>query len=214
MYQYILFDLDGTLTDSREGITKSVQYALDKMGIHEPELEPLERFIGPPLYDEFRRSYGFDDAQAKQAIAFYRERFGVVGWKENMLYNGIPELLKALTDAGKTLSTASSKPAFFIDKIVKYFNIDQYFTVVSGATLDGTIGTKAQVTQQALDCLRVQDLSQAVLVGDRLHDVEGAKQCGIDCIGVTFGFGGREELEDAGAKHVVDRVEELLPLLL
>ena len=164
MYQYILFDLDGTLTDSREGITKSVQYALDKMGIHEPELKPLERFIGPPLYDEFRRSYGFDDAQAKQAIAFYRERFGVVGWKENMLYNGIPELLKALTDAGKTLSTASSKPAFFIDKIVKYFNIDQYFTVVSGATLDGTIGTKAQVTQQALDRLRVQDLSQAVLV--------------------------------------------------
>ena len=188
--------------------------ALDKMGIHEPELKPLERFIGPPLYDEFRRSYGFDDAQAKQAIAFYRERFGVVGWKENMLYNGIPELLKALTDAGKTLSTASSKPAFFIDKIVKYFNIDQYFTVVSGATLDGTIGTKAQVTQQALDRLRVQDLSQAVLVGDRLHDVEGAKQCGIDCIGVTFGFGDREELEDAGAKHVVDRVEELLPLLL
>ena len=98
MYQYILFDLDGTLTDSREGITKSVQYALDKMGIHEPELKPLERFIGPPLYDEFRRSYGFDDAQAKQAIAFYRERFGVVGWKENMLYNGIPELLKALTE--------------------------------------------------------------------------------------------------------------------
>ena len=153
MYQYILFDLDGTLTDSREGITKSVQYALDKMGIHEPELKPLERFIGPPLYDEFRRSYGFDDAQAKQAIAFYRERFGVVGWKENMLYNGIPELLKALTDAGKTLSTASSKPAFFIDKIVKYFNIDQYFTVVSGATLDGTIGTKAQVTQQARSLL-------------------------------------------------------------
>ena len=116
MYQYILFDLDGTLTDSREGITKSVQYALDKMGIHEPELKPLERFIGPPLYDEFRRSYGFDDAEAKQAIEFYRERFGVIGWKENMLYNGIPELLKTLTDAGKTLSTASSKPAFFIDK--------------------------------------------------------------------------------------------------
>ena len=131
-----------------------------------------------------------------------------------MLYNGIPELLKALTDAGKTLSTASSKPAFFIDKIVKYFDIAQYFTVVSVATLDGTIGTKAQVTQQALDRLQVQDLSQAVLVGDRLHDVEGAKQCGIDCIGVTFGFGGREELEDAGAKHVVDRAEELLPLLL
>ena len=214
MYQYILFDLDGTLTDSSEGITKSVQYALDKMGIHEPELKPLERFIGPPLYDEFRRSYGFDDAEAKQAIDFYRERFGVVGWKENLLYDGIPELLKALTEAGKTLSTASSKPAFFVDKIVKYFNIEQFFTVVSGATLDGSIGTKTQVVQQALERLNVQDRSQAVLIGDRLHDAEGARACGIDCIGVTFGFGSREELESAGANHVVDRVDELLPLLV
>ncbi len=214
MYQYILFDLDGTLTDSREGITKSVQYALDKMGIHEPDLKPLERFIGPPLYDEFRRSYGFDDAEAKQAIDFYRERFGVVGWKENLLYDGIPELLKALTEAGKTLSTASSKPAFFIDKIVKYFDIEQFFTVVAGATLDGSIGTKTQVVQQALERLNVQDRSQAVLIGDRLHDAEGARACGIDCIGVTFGFGSREELESAGANHVVDRVDELLPLLV
>ena len=214
MYQYILFDLDGTLTDSSEGITKSVQYALDKMGIHEPDLKPLERFIGPPLYDEFRRSYDFDDAEAKQAIDFYRERFGVVGWKENLLYDGIPELLKALTEAGKTLSTASSKPAFFVDKIVKYFNIEQYFTVVSGATLDGSIGTKTQVVQQALERLNVQDRSQAVLIGDRLHDAEGARACGIDCIGVTFGFGSREELESAGANHVVDRVDELLPLLV
>lgn len=214
MYQYILFDLDGTLTDSSEGITKSVQYALDKMGIHEPDLKPLERFIGPPLYDEFRRSYDFDDAEAKQAIDFYRERFGVVGWKENLLYDGIPELLKALTEAGKTLSTASSKPAFFVDKIVKYFNIEQFFTVVSGATLDGSIGTKTQVVQQALERLNVQDRSQAVLIGDRLHDAEGARACGIDCIGVTFGFGSREELESAGANHVVDRVDELLPLLV
>ena len=212
-YTTVLFDLDGTLTDPREGITKSVQYALDKMGIHEPELKPLERFIGPPLYDEFRRSYGFDDAQAKQAIAFYRERFGVVGWKENMLYNGIPELLKALTDAGKTLSTASSKPAFFIDKIVKYFNIDQYFTVVSGATLDGTIGTKAQVTQQALDRLRVQDLSQAVLVGDRLHDVEGAKKTGLSVVGVLYGYGSREELQDAGADYLCETPREVAELL-
>ena len=214
MYQYILFDLDGTLTDSSEGITKSVQYALDKMGIHEPDLKPLERFIGPPLYDEFRRSYDFDDAEAKQAIDFYRERFGVVGWKENLLYDGIPELLKALTEAGKTLSTASSKPAFFVDKIVKYFNIEQFFTVVSGATLDGSIGTMTQVVQQALKRLNVQDRSQAVLIGDRLHDAEGARACGIDCIGVTFGFGSREELESAGANHVVDRVDELLPLLV
>lgn len=130
-----------------------------------------------------------------------------------MLYNGIPELLKALTDAGKTLSTASSKPAF---SLIKSSNILILTSILPWFPAQRwmAIGTKAQVTQQALDRLRVQDLSQAVLVGDRLHDVEGAKQCGIDCIGVTFGFGDREELEDAGAKHVVDRVEELLPLLL
>ena len=213
-YTTVLFDLDGTLTKSEEGITKTAIYAAEKMGFTGFTQEQFKVFIGPPLYDEFRRSYGFDDAQAKQAIEFYRERFGVVGWKENMLYDGIPELLQALMEAGKTMSTASSKPAFFIGRILEYFEIDRYFTVVSGATLDGSIGTKAQVVQQALDRLHVQDLSSAVLVGDRLHDVEGAKQCGIDCIGVTFGFGGREELETAGAKYVVDRVEELLPLLV
>ena len=130
-----------------------------------------------------------------------------------MLYNGIPELLKALMDAGKTLSTASSKPAFFIDKIVKYFNIDQYFTVVSGATLDGTIGTKAQVTQQALDRLRVQDLSQAMLVGDRLHDVEGAKKTGLSVVGVLYGYGSREELQDAGADYLCETPGEVAELL-
>ena len=131
MYQYILFDLDGTLTDSREGITKSVQYALDKMGIHEPELKPLERFIGPPLYDEFRRSYGFDDAEAKQAIEFYRERFGVIGWKENMLYNGIPELLKTLTDClphrpNRRFSLIKSSNTLILRSISPWFPVQRW----------------------------------------------------------------------------------------
>lgn len=213
MYQYILFDLDGTLTDPREGITKSVQYALAKMGIEEPDLSALEHFIGPPLYDEFRRCYDFDDVQAKQAVAAYRERFSVDGWKENILFDGVPAMLKTLRAAGKTLAIASSKPTLFVEKILELFGIASYFDVVSGATLDGSISTKAQVVEQALTLLSVKDRKSAVLVGDRMHDVEGARSCGIDCVGVTFGFGGLQELQQAGAKYIVQDFAELIQLL-
>lgn len=214
MYQYILFDLDGTLTDPREGITKSVQYALDKMGISEPDLSSLEHFIGPPLYDEFRRCYNMDDQQAKTAVAAYRERFGTVGWTENILFDGVPELLGALHDAGKKIAIASSKPTVFVRKILHMFEIEQYFDAVSGASLDGKIGTKAQVVQQALDALRIAERNDAVLVGDHFHDVEGARACGLSCIGITLGFGGREELVSAGAAAVVDTLDELREILL
>ena len=213
MYHYILFDLDGTLTDPREGITKSVQYALAKMGIEEPDLSALEHFIGPPLYDEFRRCYNFDDAQAKQAVAAYRERFSVHGWKENILFDGVPAMLQTLRDAGKTLAVASSKPTVFVEKILELFEIAPYFDAVSGATLDGSISTKAQVGEQALAMLSVEDRKDVVLVGDRMHDVEGARLCAIDCVGVTFGFGGLRELQQAGAKHVVQDFSELIRLL-
>ena len=209
MYQYILFDLDGTLTDPREGITKSVQYALDKMGISEPDLSALEHFIGPPLYDEFRRCYQMD-----KAVEAYRERFGVIGWQENILFDGVPELLAALRNAGRKIAIASSKPPVFVQKILHMFEIERYFDVVSGASLDGSIGTKAQVVQQALAAFSVSDLKTAVLVGDRFHDVEGARACGLDCIGLTLGFGGRVELETAGASAVVDSLEELRGVLL
>ena len=213
MYQYILFDLDGTLTDPREGITKSVQYALAKMGIEEPDLTALEHFIGPPLYDEFRRCYDFDDAQARQAVAAYRERFSVTGWQENLLFDGVPAMLHALRSAGKTLAIASSKPAVFVEKILDLFAIAPYFDVVSGATLDGSISTKAQVVEQALQLLSVTDRSKVVLVGDRKHDVEGAQLCAIDCVGVTFGFGGLQELQQAGATRIAQDFSRLLQVL-
>ena len=214
MYQYILFDLDGTLTDSREGITKSVQYALDQIGIHEPDLTSLEHFIGPPLYDEFIRCYGFSPEVAKTAVAAYRERYNDIGWKENLLFDGIPAVLKALGDAGRKLGVASSKPKVFVERILNLFDIAQYFDVVSGATLDGKVSTKAQVLDCALHGLGVTDKAQAVLVGDRMHDVEGAKAHGIDCVGVTFGFGGRQELAEAGAAHIVGTMDELQAVLL
>lgn len=214
MFQYILFDLDGTLTDPREGITKSVQYALQKMGIDEPDLSALEHFIGPPLYDEFRRCYVFSDTQAKQAVAHYRERFGDIGWQENILFTGVPDLLRAIRAAGKKIAIASSKPTVFVEKILRLFEIDVFFDVISGATLDGSIGTKAEVLEQALTQLHVVDRDQAVLVGDRLHDVEGAHTLGVRCIGVTFGFGGWKELHDAGADQIVSSMEELQAVLL
>ena len=213
MYQYILFDLDGTLTAPREGITKSVQYALSKMGIEEPDLTALEHFIGPPLYDEFRRCYDFDDTQAKQAVAAYRERFSVHGWKENLLFDGVPTMLQTLRAAGKTLAVASSKPTVFVKKILELFEIAPYFDAVSGATLDGSISTKAQVVEQALAMLSVRNRKDVVLVGDRMHDVEGAQLCAIDCVGVTFGFGGFEELQQAGAKYIVQDFAELIQVL-
>lgn len=214
MYQYILFDLDGTLTDPREGITKSVQYALSKFGIDEPDLTSLEHFIGPPLYDEFRRCYGFDDAQAKQGVAAYRERFDRIGWKENLLFDGVPALLAALQSAGRKIAIASSKPTVFVDRILQWFEIAPYFDAVSGATLDGTISTKAQVVGQALNMLSVPDRSEAVLVGDRFHDVEGARQCSIDCIGLTMGFGSYQELQQAGARYIVQDLSALQSLLI
>lgn len=214
MYQYILFDLDGTLTDPREGITKSVQYALQKMGIDEPDLRVLEHFIGPPLRSEFMQSYGFSETDAEQATAFYRERFSVRGWSENVLFDGVHELLTALRANGRQLAIASSKPSVFVSKILDLFDLTQYFDVIAGAALDGSIDTKAQVVAIALDRLHVEDKTASVLVGDRFHDVEGAAENGIDCIGVTFGFGGAKELQQAGAVRIVDSMQALRGVLL
>lgn len=213
MYEYILFDLDGTLTDPREGITKSVQHALRGMNIEEPDLRALEHFIGPPLYDEFIRCYGFDDDEARRAVALYRERFSVVGWRENLLFDGVHELLSALKGRGKRLAIASSKPTVFVEKILDLFKIACYFDAVSGASLDGAISRKEQVVAQALSMLGVMDRSNAVLVGDRFHDVEGAHYNNIACVGVTFGFGGFDELSHAGAEHIADTMDELLRVL-
>ena len=155
-----------------------------------------------------------DYAQAKKSNEASRYRFGVNGWQGSVLFDGVPELLAALRNAGRKIAIASSKPTVFVQKILHMFEIERYFVVVSGASLDGSIGTKAQVVQQALDAFGVSDLKTAVLVGDRFHDVEGARACGLDCIGLTLGFGGREELETAGASAVVDSLEELRGILL
>lgn len=150
MYNYILFDLDGTLTDPKIGITSSVQYALQKFGIEEPNRDKLEPFIGPPLLDSFKEFYGFDDEKAKQAIDYYRERFSTVGLFENEVYPGIPQMLEKLQKAGRHLAVASSKPTVFVMRILEHFGICQYFEVIVGSELDGTRVKKEEVVEEAL----------------------------------------------------------------
>ena len=151
MFDYCLFDLDGTLTDPREGITKSVQYALQAFGIEEPDLKKLEPFIGPPLKDSFMEFYGFTGEEAERAIAVYRERFAPVGIFENQVYPGIPQMLERLYRRGTRLAVASSKPIGFVKQILAHFDIEKYFDVVVGSELDGTRGTKEEVVEEALE---------------------------------------------------------------
>ncbi len=207
--EYILFDLDGTLTNPKLGITKSVQYALKAFQIDEPNLEALCQYIGPPLRDSFREFLGFDEAQVEAAVEKYREYFAVTGIYENEVYEGIDKMLNRLKKEGKTLIVATSKAEEFARIILKHFKLDGYFADICGATMDASRATKEAVIRYALDKNKITDLSHVVMVGDRMHDVEGAKAVGVASIGVLFGYGSRQELEKAGADIVVETVEEL-----
>lgn len=220
MYQYCLFDLDGTLTDPREGITKSVQYALQKKGIDEPDLKKLEDFIGPPLRDSFMIKYGMSPEEAEEAVAFYRERFAPIGVFENQIFDGIPELLKVLYEKKVKIAIASSKPTVFVQKILKHFEIDAYFDVVVGSELNGRRDSKEEVVEEALKQLGILELSEAkkketcAMIGDRKFDIQGAKAHGLTGVGVRFGFAGEGELESEGADFIAETVEELKQFLL
>lgn len=217
MYQTILFDLDGTLTDPDVGITECVRHALKKMGIDEPDRKKLRPFIGPPLRDSFREFYGFDEAQAEKAVAWYRERFSQKGMFENEIYPGIRELLAGLKAEGRNLVLASSKPELFVNRILEHFGIAGYFSVVVGSELDGTRDKKEEVIAEALQRMTQKEMVSAgamAMVGDRRFDMEGAQEHGMAGIGVTYGYGSRQELEQAGASHIVENVEELTVLLM
>lgn len=212
-YQYILFDLDGTLTEPKEGITKSVAYALEYYGIHVEDLDTLCPFIGPPLKESFMKFYGFDDAKAEEAVEKYREYFRPCGVYENELYPGVIALLEGLKEQGKVLVLATSKPTVFAKIILEHFELSQYFDCVVGSELDGTRVNKDEVITCALKEAGIEDKSIAVMIGDREHDILGAKANGLDCIGALYGHGSREELEKAGADVIVKTVEELQRVL-
>lgn len=217
MKKYLLFDLDGTLTDPKEGICTCVQYALASFGIEEPDLDKLEPFIGPPLKDSFMNFYHMDETQAEAAIEKYRERFRDTGIFENKLYEGIPEMLRVLNAKGMYLAVASSKPTVFVRRILEHFKIEKYFRTVVGSELDGTRTDKAEVVSEALRQLfgdKPVDTSRVYMIGDRRFDVEGAHAFGLEAVGVTYGYGSMEELREAKADYIVRSVEELKRFLL
>lgn len=207
----VLFDLDGTLTDPADGITRSVQHALAAFGLTAPREELLD-FIGPPLADSFIRRFGFTEVQAAEAIRLYREYFSVQGIYENQVYPGIPELLKKLRAAGKRLFLATSKPEIFARKILVHFGLEDAFEFAGGSTLDSSRVRKGDVIRYVLEEAGI-DAADAVMVGDREHDVLGAAEVGIPCVGVLYGYGSRQELQEASAAAVVVNPLQLERLL-
>lgn len=211
--QYILFDLDGTLTDSRIGIVKSIRYSLEYFGIHVSDLNELTHFVGPSLFDSYLNAFDLSEKDATEAVAKYREYYVQKGIFENTLYAGAADMLKQLSDAGKTLAIATSKPTVYTGDVLDHFQIRDYFTFVSGSELTDKHIDKGQIIKKALDRLTVSNPAEAVMVGDRHVDIIGAKENGIESIGAVYGYGGQKELTAAGADDLADDIAALSGLL-
>ena len=212
-YDTILFDLDGTLTDPGVGITKSVEYALNRYGITVNDRADLYPFIGPPLIDSFMEYYGFSKEQAVDAVEKYREYFRDKGLFENEVYPGVPKMLKELKKAGKTLLIASSKPEEFVLTILKHFDLLPYFDFVGGASMDEVRSKKEDVLRYVLQQAKV-DPSTAIMIGDRKFDVHGAHAFGMDAIGVSYGYGSLEELTEANPEYLATSPQEIIEILI
>lgn len=212
MFHTVLFDLDGTLTDPAEGITNSVAYALEKYGIKVEDKRSLCSFIGPPLNDSFIKFYGFTPENAMNAIWVYREYFRDRGIFENEVYEGVAELLKKIKSSGRKIVLATSKPEEFALRILEHFDLIKYFDVVAGASMDEKRNKKSDVIKYAMEkgCFSAQG---AVMIGDREHDIFGAKENNLPSIGVLYGYGSREELEKAGADYIAETVNDIFELL-
>ena len=212
--KYILMDLDGTITNPAEGITKCFEYALNHFGIEVESRADLEQFIGPPLRKSFMDGFGFDEEKAEQAVAKYRERFIPIGMYENVVYEGMEQALQALKEAGKVLIVATSKPEHMAKKILAHFHLDAYFEDICGSCDDAKRNEKDEVIRYALEKYGITDLSDVLMVGDRKFDVTGAEKCGLKCMGVLYGFGDREELEKAGAAYIAETVEDMARIIV
>lgn len=213
-FRYILFDLDGTVTDPGIGITNSVMYALRKFGIEETDRTKLYPFIGPPLADSFREFYGFSEEKARQGIAFYREYYRDKGLFENSVYPGVEEMLQTLKNSGRMLILATSKPEGFACQILDYFHLKQYFSFVAGASMDETRVRKEDVIRYALQNCGIADRERILMVGDRRHDIEGARANGLSSLGVLYGYGSRRELLDAGADALAEKPSDISAYIL
>ena len=209
-----MFDLDGTLTDPKAGITRSIQYALRKRGIEPPDADALAPLIGPPLLHSFRDSFGFSSDEAKRAVEDYREYFADRGLYENEVYAGIPDLLARLRADGRRLALATSKPTVYAERILEHFDLAKHFELVVGSFLDGTRVEKGEVVAAALAGVSGVASAEVAMIGDRMHDVHGARANGIDAIAVGWGYGSADELRRAAPTRLAASVEELWRLLL
>lgn len=207
-YTAVLFDLDGTITASKPGIVNSVSYALARFGISEKDPSKLEKFIGPPLMQSFQDFYGFDEEKARMALMYYREYFAARGIFENAVYEGIPEILAYLQGKGIRLGLATSKPTVFSEQILNHFDLEKYFSVVVGSNLDGTRVKKGEVITAAIQALGPEK-GKVLMIGDRKHDILGARENGIDVLAVGYGYGSADELKKAGPDYYVQSVQSL-----
>ena len=214
MFDYLFFDLDGTLTDPALGITNSFKHALKYFGIEIPSYEKLCSFIGPPLIDTFKTQFNFDDLKAAEGVKKYREYFAKTGLLENSVYKGIPELLETLTKAGKKLIVATSKPEKYSVQIIEHFGLSKYFENVCGSNIDETRSKKDEVIAYAIERNHISDKSKILMIGDRKHDILGAKKIGLKSCGVLFGYGSRQELETAGADFIAENFSQLQEICL
>lgn len=208
MFNLILLDLDGTLTDSKDGIINCVKFALKSFGITENDEKTLYKFIGPPLYDSFREIYGFSHNDANLALKKYRERFSDIGIFENAIYPNTEKALSLLKNSGKKLALATSKPYVYAERILKHFEIFDFFDYATGAELDGSRGYKDEVIREVLRLASPSDLAKTVMIGDRENDILGAKKCGISSIGLRCGYAAENELEKAGADFIFNDLED------
>ncbi|MBQ9984322.1 MAG: HAD family hydrolase [Lachnospiraceae bacterium] len=220
MQRIVLFDLDGTLTDPGLGITNSVIYALDKFGILVEDRSELYKFIGPPLLNSFMDFYGFDEEKANQAVIYYRELYNVTGKYENEVYEGVEEMLQTLKEQGLHLLVATSKPEYLAKDILEHFSLSQYFCVIAGSDLEGERNTKGKVIDYALkqyaeqyNVAFEQVKQNAIMVGDRFHDIYGAKENGIQSIAVLYGYGNEEEFKQAGADYIATTPMDIVCML-
>ena len=212
-YSTILFDLDGTLSDSSQGIINSIIYALEKYDVNDYDMPLLRKFLGPPLHESFEKFMCFDKEKSLQAVKLYREYFSSKGLFENEIYGGVSDLLQNLKENGKALIVATSKPQLFTDRIMEHFNLAKYFDFIAGSNMDTTRSKKAEVIEYALSECNIKDKSKVVMIGDRAEDVIGAQTVGVDSIGVEYGYGTFDELKNAGATYIVKTVDELKDLL-
>lgn len=211
--RYVLFDLDGTLTDSQDGILNSIEYMLDYYGIHVKDRQQLRPWLGPPLKESLMKYYGFDEKTALEGVDKYREYFDRQGIFENRVYEGVRPMLEALRERGFLLAVATSKPEVAARRIMEHFDLSRYFAYVGGATLDDSRVKKADVVRYVLEACGVADPEEALMVGDREHDVEGAGRNGLASIGVLYGYGSEEELLGAGARYIAPLPRDIVTIL-